>query len=90
MSYLRGINDRRQITIPPSVLREVGVGDGAYFTIHAESGRIVLEPREISGKGLAKEDWKLLDQFVKKQTKSGQATRYESPSDARKHLDRFR
>lgn len=94
MSYLRGINDRRQITLPPSVLREVGAGDGAYFTIHAESGRIVLEPREISERGLGAEDWKLLDRFVARQTKpgqkSGQSTKYKSPKAARKHLDRFR
>jgi bifunctional DNA-binding transcriptional regulator/antitoxin component of YhaV-PrlF toxin-antitoxin module len=90
MSYLRGMNDRRQITLPPSVLREVGVGEGAYFTIHAEAGRIVLQPREISEKTLGKEDWDLLDQLVKRQAKTGQSTRYKSAKDARRHLDRFR
>ena len=90
MSRLRSLNDRRQITLPPAVLREAGVEEGAYFAIHAERGRIVLEPRQVSDKGLAKEDWALLDRVVKRQIKAGQATRYASPREARKHLDRFR
>lgn len=89
MSRLRSLNDRHQITLPPSVLREAGVGEGTYFAIHAEAGRIVLEPREVSDKGLAEEDWALLDRLVRRQIKSGQLTRYASAKNARKHLDRF-
>ncbi len=87
---IRAINDRRQITLPPSVLQELGVGEGAYFAIHTEKGRIVLEPRAISDKGLGADEWALLGRMVKRQVKAGEVTTYQSPKAARKHLDRFR
>ena len=90
MSYLRRISDRHQVTIPPSLLAEAGIPEGAMVSIVAENGRIVLEPREIAEKDLSKEDWDELERLFKKQEDSGRYTDYLDPESAKKHFKKLR
>jgi hypothetical protein len=90
MNYLRRISDRNQLTIPPSVLKAVGADEPhALFTVEAQNGRIVLEPKKISTQDLSAEDWDKLDRLVKKQTSGKHYTQYDGPQKAKKHLARY-
>lgn len=90
MAKLRRISDRNQITLPPSVLRDAGVGPGELFSIEARDGMIILEPKRLADDTLAPEDWAALDKLVRRQTKAKEFTEYSSPFEARKHLRRPR
>lgn len=90
MAKLRRISDRNQITLPPSVLRDAGVGPGELFSIEARDGVIILEPKRLADDALAPEDWSALDKLVRRQTKAKDFTEYSSPFEARKHLRRPR
>ena len=90
MNYLRRISDRNQLTIPPSVLKDAGVNEPhALFTVEAQNGRIVLEPKKVSTQDLSVEDWDKMDRLVKKQVSGKHYTQYDSPQKAKKHLSRY-
>lgn len=89
MPFLRRLNDRNQVTIPPSLLREVGVQEGGFVAIETEKGRIIIEPRDVGGKGLDKGDWRALDALVKRQVKARQFSEYPHPKAARTHFRRL-
>lgn len=90
MAKLRRISDRNQITLPPSVLRDAGVGPGELFSIEARDGKIILEPKRLADAAFAPEDWSALDKLVRRQVKSREFVEYSSPLAARKHLRRPR
>ena len=90
MATLRRISYRNQITLPPSVLREAGMGYGSLVEIEARDGKIILEPKEVREKGLAPEDWEAMDRLVRRQVKAGEYTEYASPQEAKKHFKRLR
>ena len=90
MRYLRRISDRHQITIPPGLLAEAGIPEGALFSIVAEGGRLILEPREVSAKDLAKEDWDKIEKLVRKQEATGQYEEYPDPSAAKGYFKKLR
>ena len=86
MRKLLRVSDRHQITLPPAVLKDAGVGEGSYLEIRVREGKIVLEPTELSEKPLSAQDWEKLDQLVKKQVRNRQYSEYSSPKEAKKHL----
>lgn len=91
MAYIRHISERHQITIPPSLLKEVGAPPyGGLFSIKAEKGKIILEPKKVVSEDWTDEDFKLLDKLVQKQLRSKSYTTYKDPKEAKKHLDRWR
>ena len=88
MPKLRRLNDRNQITLPPSVLREAGVGHGALFSIDARDGKIILVPKKVVDDDYTQAELDALDRLVKRQLKAGAYTEYASPKEALKHLRR--
>jgi hypothetical protein len=90
MRYLRRISDRHQITIPPGLMAEAGIPEGALFSIIAEGGRLILEPREVSEKGLDREDWEEMGRLVRRQEAAGRYTEYPDAAGAQKHLRKLR
>ena len=90
MSTLRRISERHQITIPPSLLAEAGIPEGAMVSIVAEKGRIVLEPRTIAEDDLSQEDWDELEKLVRRQEASGLFTEYRDPESAKGHFKKLR
>lgn len=90
MPKLRRINDRNQITLPPSVLRDAGAGPGALFSIEARDGKILLEPKRLADDDFAAEDLAALDKLVRRQVKARDFVEYPDPLSARKHLRRSR
>lgn len=90
MAKLRRISDRNQITLPPSVLRDAGVGPGELFSIVARDGKIILEPKRLAEEDLAAEDWASLDKLVRRQVKAREYADYPNPMAAREHLRRPR
>ena len=90
MAKLRRISERNQITLPPSVLRDAGVGPGELFSIEARDGKIILEPKRLADEDLAPEDWSALDKLVRRQIKAREFVDYSGPLAARTHLRRSR
>ena len=90
MAKLRRINDRNQITLPPSVLRDAAAGPGALFSIEARDGKIILEPKRLADDALAPEDWSALDKLVRRQVRAREFAEYSGPLAARRHLRRPR
>ena len=90
MATLRRISYRNQLTLPPSVLREAGLGYGSLVAIEARDGKIILEPKEVRERDLAPEDWDALDRLVRRQVKAGEYTEYPDPGKAKKHFQRPR
>ncbi|MBI4679236.1 MAG: AbrB/MazE/SpoVT family DNA-binding domain-containing protein [Elusimicrobia bacterium] len=90
MPCLRRISERHQVTIPPSLLEAAGIPEGALVSIEAEPGRIILEPRAVSGHDLGEEDWKAMDMLVREHMASGRYTEYPDARSAKKHLKRLR
>lgn len=88
MATLRRISYRNQITLPPSVLREAGVGYGSLVEIEARDGKIILEPKEVKEKGLSPEDWDAMDRLVRKQVVARGFKEYANPKEAKKHFKR--
>ena len=91
MRHLRHMNDRHQLTIPSEILKEVGVSEThALFSIDAQDGRIVLEPKKVTTQDLSEEDWGRLDRLVKKQVSGKRYTQYGDPQKARSHFSKFK
>ena len=90
MPRLLRVSDRHQITLPPMVLREAGIAEGAYLSVEAKDGRIILEPKRLEDQELGEKDIELLDRLVKRERKAGRSTEYPNPKAARKHLERFK
>ena len=90
MATLRRISYRNQITLPPSVLREAGVGYGSLLSIDARDGKIILEPKEIVSKDFSGEDWEAMDRLVHAQVKAGEFREYAGPRQAKRHIRRPR
>lgn len=90
MAILRRLNERRQITIPASLIRDAGLPEGGLYSVQVEEGRIVLEPKELKDRELEKEDWKALEALVAEQVRKGHFTEYPSPRAAKRHLKRIR
>jgi len=90
MPRLLRVSDRHQITLPPMVLRDVGISQGAYLSVEAKNGKIILQPQRLEDKDLSEKDVELLDQFVQRERKAGRFTQYSNPKAARKHLERFK
>ena len=72
------------------VLRDVGISEGAYLSVEAKNGRIILEPKRLEDNPLADKDIELLDRLVKRELKAERFTQYPNPKAARKHLERFK
>lgn len=90
MARLLRVSDRHQITLPPMVLRDVGISEGTYLSVTAKNGKIILEPKRLEAEPLAEKDVELLDKLVKRELKAGRSTQYPNPKAARKHLERFK
>lgn len=90
MARLLRVSDRHQITLPPMVLRDLGISEGAYLSVEARNGKIILEPKRLEGDPLAEKDIELLDKLVNRERKAGRFTRYPNPKAARAHLKRFK
>jgi AbrB family looped-hinge helix DNA binding protein len=90
MARLLRVSDRHQITLPSMVLKDAGIAEGAYLSVVAKDGKIILEPKRLEDDPLAGDDLELLDKLVKRELKSGRSTQYSSPKAARKHLDRYK
>lgn len=90
MPYLRRISDRRQVTIPPSLLDKAGIQEGALVSIEAEEGRIILEPKAVAGPDLGAEDWDALDHLVRRQVVSKEYDEFPDAAGAKKHLRRLK
>lgn len=85
---LRKLNQRNQITLPQSVIKQLGVHEGDFFYVHYENKRVVLNPVAITEKGetLATDEWEKLEAHVAEQTKNKEYTEYANLAEARKHL----
>ena len=90
MARLLRVSDRHQITIPPMVLRDLGISEGAYLSVEARNGKIILEPKRLENDPLAENDIELLDKLVKRELKAGRFAQYPNPKAARAHLKRFK
>lgn len=90
MARLLRVSDRHQITLPPMVLRDVGISEGAYLSVEAKNGKIILVPKRLEEGELAEKDVELLDKLVKRERKAGRLTEYPNPKAARGHLERFK
>ena len=90
MASLRRINERNQVTLPPGILRDAGMEQGALVAIEARDGKIILEQKRLAGEEFSAEDWGAMDKLVRRQVKAGSFTEYPSPLEARKHLRRPR
>ena len=86
MKKLLRVSERHQITLPPSVMRDAGLTEGSYVAVEARDGKIILEPKPLSEKTLAREDWDKIDGLVKKQLRLHAYSEYSSPREAKKHL----
>lgn len=90
MARLLRVSDRHQITLPPMVLRDLGIAEGAYLSVETKDGKIILVPKRLEDEPLAEKDVELLDKLVKRERKAGRCTEYPNPGAARKHLKRFK
>lgn len=90
MARLLRVSGRHQITLPPMVLRDVGISEGAYLSVTAKNGKIILEPKRLEAEPLAEKDVELLDKLVKRELKAGRFAQFPDPKAARKHLERFK
>lgn len=82
---LRQISKKRQITLPPEVLKDTGSKPGDYLEILSEKGKIILIPKTVEDKFLTDEEWDKLDELVKKQRRQGEYTRFTDPEEAKKY-----
>jgi len=82
---LRQISKKRQITLPPEVLKDSGAKPGDFFEIVSKNGRIILIPKTVEDKFLTDEEWDKLDKLVKEQRRQGKYTLYTDPEEAKKH-----
>ena len=82
---LRTVNERRQITLPPKIMKRVGVKIGDYLEIKPDKDRIVLIPKSIEDKFLSRTEWKKLEELVKKEHSQKKFTSYTQPNKAKKH-----
>ena len=71
----RQLNERRQITLPPKLLKEIGAHPGQYFEIQKEGRRLVLilSSVENAEKKEADYDWKALDRLVHRERKKAKS-----------------
>ena len=90
MPRLLRVSDRHQITLPPMVLRDVGISQGAYLSVVAKNGKIILEPQRLEDKESSEKDVELLDRLVKRELKAGPFTHSPRPKAPRKPLERFK
>ena len=86
MPKLLRVSDRHQITIPPDVMRDAGLTEGSYVAIQARGGKIILEPTEVAEPEFSDEDFKKLDELVRRQNRAGLYTEYPNAKEAKKHL----
>ncbi len=86
----RRLNERNQITIPPDILESVGAGQGDFFAISAETGKIILEPRRVEAKAYPEADWQAFALEVRDQAGRKEYTEYASPRAAKKHLRKLK
>jgi len=82
---LRQISKKRQITLPPEVLKDTGSKPGDYLEVLSEKGKIILIPKTVEDKFLTDEEWDKLDKLVKKQRRQGKYTLYTNAEEAKKH-----
>lgn len=90
MARLLRVSERHQITLPPMVLRDIGIAEGAYLSVEAKDGKIILVPKRLEDEPIAEKDVELLDKLVRRERKAGRFTEYPNPKAARKHLERFK
>ncbi len=88
MALLRKVNERNQITIPPQILRKLGVRRGDYVEIESKDHQIVLYPKTVEDR-FSESDWGLLETIVKKQVKAKQYKDYKNLKGARSHLKKL-
>ncbi|MBI2345384.1 MAG: AbrB/MazE/SpoVT family DNA-binding domain-containing protein [Deltaproteobacteria bacterium] len=82
----RRLNERRQITIPPSVLEATGAEEGDLFEIRAKGTHILLMPKRIEEKDYPEDAWGALKQLVQEQVVKGEYTEYRTAAAAKRHL----
>lgn len=85
---LRKLNQRNQITLPQSVIKQLGVHEGDFFYVHYENKRVILNPVAITEKGetFTPDEWEKLEAHVSAQTKNKEYTEYTNLPEAKKHL----
>lgn len=85
---LRKLNQRNQITLPQSIVKNMGVSEGDFLYIYAEKERIILKPVAITEKDefLTPDEWEKLEAHVAEQTKNKEYTEYANLAEAKKHL----
>ena len=85
MALLRKVNDRNQITIPPHLLKKLGVNAGDFVEIETKNHVIELRPKVVEDR-FSKSEWALLETLVKKQVKKKEYKDYKGSAAARSHL----
>ena len=86
MRKLLRVSERHQITLPPQILKDAGVAEGAYLEIEARDGKIILEPKNLESETFSADDWKKLDELVSHQVKARRYAEYPDPRSAKRHL----
>ncbi len=88
MAKLLRVSDRHQITLPPMILKEAGIAQGAYLSVEAKNGKIVLEPKVVDDGPLTLTDveWAKLDEAVSREIKAGRYKEFKSAKAANKYL----
>jgi AbrB family looped-hinge helix DNA binding protein len=89
MKNIRQINDRNQITLPPYILKSVGLKQGDFIEVEARETELILKPKSIDDV-LTESDWNTLDKLVKKQIKAKEFKEYHSIAKAKLHLKRIK
>lgn len=87
MSLYRQLNERRQLTLPPKLLQEVGARTGQYFEIQTEGRRLVLIPREVEEGQPGDYDWKALARMIRREKKK--AKTFRRAAEAKDFLKKF-
>lgn len=87
---IRKLNERNQITIPPDILESVGADQGDLFEISTQSGKIILQPRQVTAKDYPGADWQAFQMQLNEQTARGDYTEYTSTTAAKKHLRKLK
>lgn len=88
MALLRKVNERNQITIPPRILKKIGLGKGDFIEIDLKDHIIVLRPKVVEDR-FSESEWRSLENLVKKQIRNKKYKDYKNIKGARLHLEKL-
>ncbi len=83
----RQLSEKRQITLPPKVLKDIGAEPGQFFEIRTEGRQLILMPMVLEVRKKSEYDWEALDRLVKNEKKK--AKTFKNAVDAKNHAKKL-